>query len=651
MLLKSLAASCFRVNHWTVRFRTLRVPWVEVNGLSDQHLLRAYAEGQSESAFAEVVTRHVDLVYSAALRMVCDPHLAEDVTQNVFIALARNAAELTTHPVLAGWLHHTARNLAVKVVRSEVRRRAREQEAATMKDTFATEPDPLWNDIAPQLDTALGELNEPDRDALLLRYFERKSAREMAQFLGTSEEAAQKRVTRAVERLRDLFAQRGVAVGASGLVVLMSANAVHAAPAGLALTISTVAAVAGTTVLTSATATTATATSAKAIAMTTLQKVLITVTVTVAVGTAIYEARQTSVLRAELRGLQQQQGVAAGQIAALERERDDATRRLERFQAKAVPQLPAPRMQVTPAAPENLQPRSVYARINDENTKLTVAQVQGYLEANRRNASSLLAAYRTTGDAALLAEAMEKYPNDPKVAFEAALKSDASPEQRRQWLDVLKKSSPDNALGNYLSALDYFTTGQSDRAVEEMIAASSKQHFEDYSAARGQDDEEAYLAAGNSPAEAKALASSQLLLPQLAQLKQLSNTMIDLAKSYQQSGDTASAQAALDMALSLGQRFNGAPGEPLLNRLVGLAIEQNALGAMDPNSPYGRNGETVQDHIDKLRGQSTALKDLGRQFEAVAETMSDADWLHYIDRWRSFGEVAAVQWVLGKYAH
>jgi len=98
------------------------------------------------------------------------------------------------------------------------------------------EPDPVWDHLAPHLDTALGELSEPDRDALLLRYFERKSAREMAQTLGTTEDAAQKRVNRAVERLRQFFAQRGVTVGASGLVIAISANAVQAAPAGLAVT-------------------------------------------------------------------------------------------------------------------------------------------------------------------------------------------------------------------------------------------------------------------------------------------------------------------------------------------------------------------------------------------------------------------------------
>lgn len=209
-----------------------------MNNRTDQELLRDYVECRSDTAFAELVQRHVDLVYSAALRMVCDAHLAKDVTQSVFVALAQKSRQLVDRPVLSGWLHRTAQNLSANAVRSEVRRRTREQEAVAMKELLANESDATWEQIAPQLDAAIGELGDADRDAVLLRYFERKSGREMAEILGTSEEAAQKRVTRAVERLREFFAKRGVTVGASGLVVLIATNAVQAAPVGLAVTIS-----------------------------------------------------------------------------------------------------------------------------------------------------------------------------------------------------------------------------------------------------------------------------------------------------------------------------------------------------------------------------------------------------------------------------
>src|SRR5258708_10432382 len=180
--------------------------------------------------------------------MVRDSHLAEDVAQGVFVAFAQNARQLTDRPVISGWLHRTTQNLAANAVRSDVRRRAREQEAAAMNELLANEPDAAWEHICPLHDSALGELNEVDRDALLLRYFERKSARQMAQTLGTSEAAAQKRVHRAVERLREFLAKRGLTVGAGGLAIVISANAVHAAPAGLSLTISRSALLARTTV-------------------------------------------------------------------------------------------------------------------------------------------------------------------------------------------------------------------------------------------------------------------------------------------------------------------------------------------------------------------------------------------------------------------
>jgi RNA polymerase sigma factor (sigma-70 family) len=297
-----------------------------VNSLTDQQLLRDYAGQRSEAAFAELVSRHVDLVYSAAWRLVRDRHLAEDVTQGVFVALTRSAPQLTDRSVLSGWLHRTAQNLAANTIRSDARRRTREQEAAAMNELLATEPASVWEHIAPHLDAALGELSEPDRDAVLLRYFERKSAREMAGILGTSEEAAQKRVSRAVERLREFFAQRGVTVGASGLVAVLSANAVQAAPVELAVTIS--AAVLAGTAVSTATAIVAT----KAIAMTTLQKTAVAATVAVLAGAGIYEAHQASHLREQNQTLQQQQAPLTEQVQRLQRERDDATNRLAGLQ-------------------------------------------------------------------------------------------------------------------------------------------------------------------------------------------------------------------------------------------------------------------------------------------------------------------------------
>ncbi len=292
---------------------------------TDAQLLDAYAVHRSEAAFADLVNRYIDLVYSASLRIVCDAHLAEDVAQKVFIALAQNARQLSERAVLSGWLHCTTRNIASQVVRSEVRRRFREQEAVSMNPSLP-QPEETWEAIAPHLDSALGELSDADRDAIMLRYFERKSAREMAAILGVSDEAAQRRVSRAVERLRELFARRGVTVGAGGLVLLLSANAVSSAPAGLALAIAS-ASVAATTAAGASTVTTI-ATLTKAIAMTTLQKAALAAVLTAAVGVGIYQAHQTSTLRDEVQSLHQEQAPLADEIAELKRERDAATNQL-----------------------------------------------------------------------------------------------------------------------------------------------------------------------------------------------------------------------------------------------------------------------------------------------------------------------------------
>lgn len=292
-----------------------------MNALSDQELVREFAERRSEGAFSELVRRHLDFVYSAARRMVRDEHLTQDVAQGVFLALAQNARQLAARPALSGWLHRTTQNLAANAVRSEVRRRTHEQEAAAMNELLANPPEAAWEEIAPHLDAALGELDESDRDALLLRYFYKKSALEMAAILGISDGAAQKRVRRAVERIRQLFAKRGIAVGGAGFVALLTANAVQSAPAELAASIST-AGLAGAAASTSALITTT-----KIITMTALQKTALALTIAALAGAGIFEARQAAQLRQKIQTLQPAAPPSALD-QQLRRERDDATSRL-----------------------------------------------------------------------------------------------------------------------------------------------------------------------------------------------------------------------------------------------------------------------------------------------------------------------------------
>ncbi len=197
----------------------------------DPELLRSYAEDHAEAAFAEIVRRHVDFVYSAALRQVNgDAHLAQDVTQLVFADLARKAAALARHRVLAGWLFTSTRYAAAKLVRGERRRRVRETEAELMREILHEDGgDALdWSRKRPVLDEALAELGDADREAGLLRFFEGRDYAGAGARLGLGENAARMRVERAVDKLRTLLDRRGVK---------SSTAALAAAPAGLAATV------------------------------------------------------------------------------------------------------------------------------------------------------------------------------------------------------------------------------------------------------------------------------------------------------------------------------------------------------------------------------------------------------------------------------
>ncbi|HEX4343462.1 MAG TPA: TIGR03435 family protein [Verrucomicrobiae bacterium] len=216
-----------------------------MTSLDDIALLRLFVKEKSEEAFATLVTRHIGLVYSAALRQTGNPLAAEEIAQAVFIILARKACSLGSKVVLSGWLYQTAGLTAANHVRTEIRRARREQEAymnALMNENETLADLAAWQQIAPALESAMGSLSHADRNAIVLRYFENKNFSEVARALNTSEMATRKRVNRAVERLRKIFGKRGITVSAVAIVGAVSANSVQAAPAGLAVSAAAVAA-------------------------------------------------------------------------------------------------------------------------------------------------------------------------------------------------------------------------------------------------------------------------------------------------------------------------------------------------------------------------------------------------------------------------
>lgn len=202
---------------------------------TDADLLRRYAHDRDEPAFTELVQRHLGLVYAVALRRVGgDAHLAEDVAQRVFAVLARKAPTLLGRPTLSGWLYTSAHLTSADVVRRERRRKAHETEAHLMQTTLSSsDPAADWTRLRPLIDDVIVALKEEDRAAIALRFFEKRSFAEVGAALCVTEEAARKRVDRALEKLRALLTQRGIASTTAALGLALPAFAAAEAPAGL----------------------------------------------------------------------------------------------------------------------------------------------------------------------------------------------------------------------------------------------------------------------------------------------------------------------------------------------------------------------------------------------------------------------------------
>jgi RNA polymerase sigma factor (sigma-70 family) len=200
--------------------------------MTDLELLRQYRQSHSQEAFAELARRHADWVYSAALRMVRDHHIAEEVAQAAFLVLARKAARVRNES-LTPWLFGVVRNCSSHALRSRRRRSQHEREAAMMAEMKRPEPAADWSQIAPLLDESVAKLKAADRQVVLMRYYQRRSVADVAAALKITEAAARKRLTRAVDKLRERLGAKGIVIPVVALGALLTTETTHAAPAGL----------------------------------------------------------------------------------------------------------------------------------------------------------------------------------------------------------------------------------------------------------------------------------------------------------------------------------------------------------------------------------------------------------------------------------
>jgi hypothetical protein len=284
-----------------------------------------------------------------------------------------------------------------------------------------------------------------------------------------------------------------------------------------------------------------------------------------------------------------------------------------------------------------------------EGFTFTPEQLAEYLRRNGTNAESLLvAAQLGTNRTEFLKLAAQLFPGDPRVQF-AVVAHEVFPEQKREWLERFKQSAPDNALAAFLSAREYAKAGDRTAAIRELLDASGRQHFNDYTLDRWQTSEEAQLQAGRPIAEAKASSAWGILLPHLAQLKGLSIEMETWQKEYRAAGDNASAENLAQMGAVLARHLMDGEGSHfLINQLVGVAVERKSLSQLPPDSHPEFLRGTVQERLDELTRFREESKRLVHVFNDMIARDDEAAIISFYDRMKVQGEHATLTWLKQK---
>lgn len=402
----------------------------------DAQLLRRYVEQRSDAAFQEIVRRHIDHVYATALRRVGgDTHLAEDVAQQVFTALARKASSLRGHASLGGWLHLCAQKAAAAVVRGEQRRKARETEHHTMQAPSSSDREADLAPLRPALDDALVSLKPDERDAIVLRFFQQRSFAEVGAALRVSDDAARKRVDRALEKLRALLARRGLTSTTAAVSAALATSTAITVAEGLSAKIAGHALAQG-------------AAGAGVFTLATL-KTVVPIAAALVLGTgAVLQHRANRELRSELAGLE----TAAREVAALRVENRDLARdiaraeEIRRAQARRPVQVAAStRPAAPPSAASATPPVGAFASVNNIGVTAQGTLSWGGNSITLGEFTRLLQASAAAGDsqgAMVLVEAEDKaqisavtYVVDEirKTGIRAEIRTRAVPTPEIQW--------------------------------------------------------------------------------------------------------------------------------------------------------------------------------------------------------------------------
>ena len=288
---------------------------------------------------------------------------------------------------------------------------------------------------------------------------------------------------------------------------------------------------------------------------------------------------------------------------------------------------------------------------NAADSQKTLRQkVEEWLALHHRSAPSLLAAFHVLNDTSYLREAATNFSNNPQVDL-AVLARNVFPEDHRKWLDLFKASSPSNSLANYLSAQNYFQNGQSETAVKDLVAATGKPEFENYTLESRLNAEELCQFLGKSSLDSTETAlagSAGDTLPELATVKQLASQMEDLQKQELNVGDNNSAENLAEMGTILGSQLNSeASGNYIINQLAGIAIEERMFDQLDPNTSYDfLGGETPGQRLQELKQQKSMLSQLDKSFEAMQPGLTEAEKVSFQERVKIYGEVAAMRWLV-----